>query len=386
MARPRTNVDWSHGETIDLTLSSPEPEPQPQSQPHPPVYNSQSYSYREPGHHSTSRVKHEPGQASGTIRTPFVPRRSRPIHLEHLKQIISTTDRHHLQNVLLDLCKISPAFSGALVRGLSPHSAFAQRMINQHRANTHAFGNHGFGNHGFDESDGDEESDDEEDEQHQRESLRMLLTPTAPASHRAEAPLQTRNDDLPRPPQSVSRIKREPISQIKKENNRFNCYRYTSPSEQHPQGTFQETFVHPRDIRSPLKNPSRHVDSKDGPSDRTSRHAQSMHAPPQVKKAPGSKVKTCINCNEPFTGVAVCIYHRGKEIQQPDGSTTWDCCFDDSLGCQFAGEHTAMEDLEEYTSSHRRRLSSSPGAEDNEQGLGMGGLSPPSPWAIITRD
>ena len=354
MARSQADADWGHGETtcIDLTLSSPEPEPQARPQPRAPPRYTQTYFSREPRHYSMSRVKHEAGQASGSVRRPVAPQRSRPIDPEHLKHIINTTDRHDLQNVLLDLCKISPAFSGALVRGLAPHSAFAQRMMDQHRTNTQASGNYR-----FNESDSDGVSDDDQYEE-QREMMRKLAVQAGPPSHRTGAPLQTQHYNLPRPtpqyqgPHSVPRIKRE-------YNGPFG---YGSDNNPSFQGAYQQTALRPTAIRSPLQN----LHGSSPSIYRTSKQISSFQGPSDVRKAPPAEVKTCIKCNEPFTGVAACIYHPGKEIMQPDGTVVWDCCYDDSLGCQFAGEHTTRKDLED-TSSQQNGPNSSPGPEDRRQ-------------------
>jgi len=346
MARSQTDADWGQETAcIDLTLSSPEPEPQARVQPRAPPRYTQTYFSREPHHYSMSRVKHEAGQASGSVRRPVAPQRSRPIDPEHLKYIINTTDRHDLQNVLLDLCKISPAFSGALVRGLAPHSVFAQRMMNQHGTNTQVPGNYS-----FNESDSDGVSDNDQYEE-EREMLSRLVTPMGPVSHRTGPPLQTRHYDLPQPtPQyhgshSVPRIKRE-------QNGPPG---YGSDNYPNFQGAYQQTALPPTAIRS---SPSIH---------RTSKQIPSFPGPSGVRKAPGPEVKTCIRCNEPFTGVAACMYHLGKEILQPDATVVWDCCYEDSLGCQFAGEHTTQENLEEDTSSQQNGQSSSPGPEDRRQ-------------------
>jgi len=354
MARSQTDADWGHETAcIDLTLSSPEPEPQARPQPRAPPRYTQTYFSREPHHYSMSRVKHEAGQASGSVRRPVAPQRSRPIDPEHLKHIINTTDRHDLQNVLLDLCKISPAFSGALVRGLAPHSAFAQRMINQHGTNTQMSGNYS-----FNESDSDQVSDNDQYEE-EREMVRKLVTPTGPVSHRTGAPLQTRHYNLPRPtPQyhgshSVPRIKREHNGPSE----------YGSDNNPNFQGAYQQTALRPTTIRSPLQ----HQHGGSPSIYRTSKQIPSFQGPSGVRSAPRPVVRTCIKCNEPFTGVAACIYHPGKEIMQPDATVVWDCCYEDSLGCQFAGEHTTQEDLEEDTSSQQNGPSSSPGPENRRQ-------------------
>lgn len=357
MARSQTDADWGYGETIDLTLSSPEPEPQSRPQPRAPPRFTQTYFSREPRHHSMPRVKYEAGQTSGSVRMPVAPQRSRPIDPEHLKQIISTTNPHDLQKVLLDLCKISPAFSGALVRGLSPHSVFAQRMMNQHRASTQVSGN--YRSNGTDSDGGS--YDDQYEEYH--ENLRKPALPTAPPTvpplHRSGASSQTQNYNLPRPtPQShgshsVPRNKTEYQGQSG----------YGSDNNTSSQGAYQQTTPRPVSVRSPFQKPP----SSSPSIYRTSTQIPSIQGRSQVSKVPNSK--TCIKCKEPFTGSAACIYHPGKRIVK-NNSRVWDCCdryVDDDLGCEFAGEHTTEEDLEEHTLNQQKRPSASPDPEGRRQ-------------------
>ncbi|KAG9191832.1 hypothetical protein G6011_10566 [Alternaria panax] len=144
MAPSQTHPDWdslnSNGyQTIDLTLSSPEPEPeprrrpQPRSQPRPPQRQAQLYFGREPRPYGIPNVKMEASQPMASARNPVAPQPARPINPEHIKQIIDTADPRALQKLLLQLCQVSPAFSGALVRGLAPQSTIAQAMISKHR-------------------------------------------------------------------------------------------------------------------------------------------------------------------------------------------------------------------------------------------------------------
>lgn len=56
----------------------------------------------------------------------------------HLEQIINTSDSRALKKVLLDLCQLSPALSGAVVRGLAVHSTYAAGMMHQYRRSQQA--------------------------------------------------------------------------------------------------------------------------------------------------------------------------------------------------------------------------------------------------------
>ncbi|KAI1514689.1 hypothetical protein L13192_03958 [Pyrenophora tritici-repentis] len=335
MARSQTDADWRHSETIDLTLSSPEPEPQARPQPRAPTRLTQTYISRDPRQYSISRVKYEPGQASGPAHVPVAPQRSRPINPDHLKAIISTTDKDDLQNVLLDLCKISPAFSGALVRGLTPHSAFARKMTKQHRVSTQVSGNY--------RVDNDSDSDgllDEGQDNDQYEALQILARPPISASHRTGTPLQTQHYNLPLPPphvhgsHSVPRIKRE--------------YNGSSGYGLHDNGSvqraYQPTPPRPTALRSPLQNPSGSSPSVY----RTASQVSSVQGPSGIRKMPEPAYETCVKCKEPFVGDAPCMYHPGKDYTRSDGSIGWECCDEDSPGCKFAKTHTTWEDLGKY--------------------------------------
>ena len=56
---------------------------------------------------------------------------ARQVHPQHIARLIDTSNPGALRSVVLELCKISPALSGALARGLAPHSTFAQGLIKQ---------------------------------------------------------------------------------------------------------------------------------------------------------------------------------------------------------------------------------------------------------------
>ena len=144
MAPPQGN--GNDFDTIDLTLSSPEPEslprtkeqirapsrqPQPYSEwPHSAPHVKQELhpffrARQENGH--LPRIKPEPGQPSrvqknssslaASSRAPGSPQQIRQIHPNHLDEILATTNSNDLRKVLLELCQLSPALSGALVRG-----------------------------------------------------------------------------------------------------------------------------------------------------------------------------------------------------------------------------------------------------------------------------
>lgn len=123
-------------EEIDLTLS-PSPEPQPRSRLSPRsnlVFAQPGPKYRRTSpikmERRPSGVNMESGrrQSSTQIQTTHQPH----IKPQDLAGIINTCDTNALRTVLLNLCKISPALSGAVARGLAPHSSYARNLIRQH--------------------------------------------------------------------------------------------------------------------------------------------------------------------------------------------------------------------------------------------------------------
>ncbi|OAL03476.1 hypothetical protein IQ06DRAFT_215980 [Phaeosphaeriaceae sp. SRC1lsM3a] len=119
----------AHLEAVDLTLSSPEPEPRSSR-----ILQQQ----RIPTH-----FKSEPSSSSRTRRMRKHRVRTSETHHhdsllaaamdpEHLSRIINTSSSTAIKGVLLELCKLSPALSGAVARGLAAHSTFAQDLITKH--------------------------------------------------------------------------------------------------------------------------------------------------------------------------------------------------------------------------------------------------------------
>ncbi|KAH6612049.1 hypothetical protein C7974DRAFT_90487 [Boeremia exigua] len=130
-------------EAIDLTLSSPEPESRRQSRVNVYMQQQPQQSARplkeEPrSSHRGMHSSNEPGQRQGSSRSRNIPQQPpRRINPQHVKQIIDTSSHRALRSVVLQLCKTSPALSGALVRGLAPHSPWAQALVRGRQAKSH---------------------------------------------------------------------------------------------------------------------------------------------------------------------------------------------------------------------------------------------------------
>ncbi|KAF1361128.1 hypothetical protein EJ07DRAFT_154479 [Lizonia empirigonia] len=130
----------AHVEAIDLTLSS---SPEPEFRPHQQInaYARQQQPITKPKQEpKTSNTSIHGGNTStqrqGSTRSGNVPppQQPRQIHPHHVKQIIDTSSPRALRKIVLHLCQTSPALSGAVVRGLAPHSAYAQALIRGQQA------------------------------------------------------------------------------------------------------------------------------------------------------------------------------------------------------------------------------------------------------------
>ncbi|KAF2012949.1 hypothetical protein BU24DRAFT_261920 [Aaosphaeria arxii CBS 175.79] len=124
-------------EVLDLTLlSSPSPEPESHSRSHaPPRPTSSNGVKRESSFTSERKTKPESHRHQSSSRPPYAhsPSRGNPptpaINPRHLEDIIHTSSHHAVKNVLVELCKLSPALAGAVVRGLAPHSPIGRNLM-----------------------------------------------------------------------------------------------------------------------------------------------------------------------------------------------------------------------------------------------------------------
>ena len=130
---PGRSVRNANMDAIDLTFSSPEPEVRHQNRQRNHTHHQQPArptSIHEPSvMHRTmhSSDKHPQGRGSTNVSQQH----PRQIKSSHIKQMIDTSSHRALREVVLQLCKTSPALSGALARGLAPHSSWAQGLMQQ---------------------------------------------------------------------------------------------------------------------------------------------------------------------------------------------------------------------------------------------------------------
>lgn len=346
-------------DAIDLTLSSPEPESPPrtkeqvrapprQPQPYSRWPHSAPHVKQEPYHFPRvkgenghlPRIRPEPGQPSRvqknssplatSSRAPGSPQETRQIHPNHLHAILATTNPQDLQRVLLELCQLSPALSGALVRGLAPYSITARSMINQH------------GRHTIREP------------IPLKDNERRLPWDTSYKPQGNRLPWYRRPEDQTSQArqhthtfQSTPQVEREPYRPSTPDDWRSFSGRPSTPSpdrELRRPGPSAQKMARPNVNRTPSQNLPKSSSTINRSSD-TDTAIQKMAG---IQKATSNAASTCVKCHEPFSDVfQPCIYHPGEKIKQEDGMIVWSCCYEDmlSVGCDFGGNHTAERNL-----------------------------------------
>ncbi|KAL6154931.1 hypothetical protein ACJQWK_00836 [Exserohilum turcicum] len=338
MARSQTNE--REYDTIDLTLSSPEPEPQPRPTQHirAPLRQTQLYFGHQPAYYTMPSVKSESSQPATLFRAPAAAQQTRLIHPTHLREIISTTSPYALQQVLLELCQISPAFSGALVRGLAPHSTCAQTIMNQLRINherSHA---------------GARNPNDSDDAYEKMKKKLARPNPPSLYSNRPSEPAIESRGGQPRQESYASQT----ISQVKHEPG--------TPSTPSSDGELRRPGPSSQKVRRPMASSTPSYIRPEGSSALDRKPNISVKAEPTS----ASSAKICTRCHEPFlNSSAPCLYHPGRTVKQEDRSVVWSCCEEDilSAGCDFRPRHTAIDDDIEDTVMQRKRPSVSPAPE-----------------------
>jgi hypothetical protein len=353
MAPAQSGSTWDDN-FLDLTLEdSPEPESRPlpqararaQAQSRTPLQQARLVFERERQPYEMSRVKDEAGQPAVAARSPVAPQEPRPIHPDHLSEIIKTTNPYALEQVILELCRASPALSNALVRGLAPHSSAAQAMINQHQKT-------------LQKPKANISEHEDSDDVYELTKNRLAARPTVPGPSSSRHPSLPRKDGsshlTPPPPrgsQSVPRVKQE--SQ--------HVHTISDSDEDLRLPSHPRTAPRPPPTRTPLK----HLSSSSTAANRTPGPVPFIQKLANSKKLPVPVARTCINCHEPYQDEdGVCLYHAGKLARGNDGMIIWDCCHEESdyPGCQ-PGIHTTkkQEEEEEEVFSQQKRPSVSPG-------------------------
>ncbi|KAH7379590.1 hypothetical protein BKA66DRAFT_394397, partial [Pyrenochaeta sp. MPI-SDFR-AT-0127] len=314
-------------DTIDLTLSSPEPEQRPRVLPQqsqlPHFFKS------EPRVSGPTHIKNERQRPGASVRTG-TPHQARPVNPHHLAQIINTCDSHALKKVLLDLCKLSPALSGAVVRGLAVHSARAHGVVKQHRRSQQT-------------STPRQRSEWDDGDSTERIRKRFSVPSRAiPANSRLSGSLggDLKSSFSTVPHQSVAYPRVESSvskPQIKRDNSSGPLGSDEDDYDVHVPGSF------PRSAQGKIVARPKLLNMNGDPS-AASYTPKPQSIAEQMSNSQRGKLqepRRCIQCHDLFTGEDdVCIYHPGQRIQRDGCVDLWTCCNEPAsdLGCQF-GSH-----------------------------------------------
>lgn len=94
----------------------------------------------------------------------------RPLHgplplvdSDHIRQIVNTSPREEVTELLVHLCKSSPALSGAVARGLAPHSTWAKATIDDYMGRVNQDGPRKRARYKGEDEDNEEEDDNKDD-------------------------------------------------------------------------------------------------------------------------------------------------------------------------------------------------------------------------------
>ncbi|KAF2124929.1 hypothetical protein P153DRAFT_360575 [Dothidotthia symphoricarpi CBS 119687] len=317
MAPSRSDRDWDaldgDVDTIDLTFSSPEPEPRSLPLPRQQHLNP-SYFKREPQPDAMSHIKRERNHPGGITSNNPRAQQGRQINPHHIAQIINTSDTNALRKILLDLCKISPALSGAVARGLAPHSTFAQATINQHRVRP-------------------QPPDTNPRIKPDPELVRPFASNSRPRSavpaiERLSARPSARPSASPSIYPSAPRIKFE---------------RTASPADDSDASSIIVDFPgsYPRSPQPSSGNRAPPREGLSGPTNLSiSRRLASIQGEPEAAS------KSCMRCHRRLEGNSGnCRWHSGSEVSVGSGRPSFSCCRRpfDSAGC-MTGPHVERSD------------------------------------------
>lgn len=328
-------------EAIDLTLSSPEPEVEPR-------YRANNHMQQ---HHPATAFKQEPRSSSRSVQcnsghaqrqgSSHVPRQhSRHINPKHIKQMIDSSSHRVLRHVVLQLCQQSEALSGALVRGLAPHSPWAQALMREQQTRSRVRTQHPVKTEARVSSQGVSD--------HMRKrpgpSSAVQSSSSHPRSHHQSAAHQSR-DSLRLPPtsQNSPAVKHE---------------RQISPTDSddstHIVGFPTTGRVAPREERvqpSTASSSSNYHSHGDIHAGNLAIRQNSIQVSAADKKA-----ELCSQCHEYFdvSERSACYYHTGHKLPtRPGDVPQYSCCskFVGEPGCSV-GRHN--NDRSETFTSHKR--------------------------------
>jgi hypothetical protein len=316
-----------HVDTIDLTLSSPEPEQRPRMPPQ--QQRLPSYFKHEPRSNfgGSTRVKDERGPQGSRLRGSQS--HARPVNPQHLAQIIDTSNPRAVKSVLLELCRVSPALSGAVARGLAPHSTFAQRIIRQDQQTLRASTSRPV-----------KQEKSYEDDVYERAKRRLAaqtsMTKSSQNRGQSQSTFQGAHGARPTGSQSVPRIKRE---------RHFDMADSDSDLDQYIPHEFPLSAQRAKTDRLPLP-----YTSNSNTVNRTTKPFSLAERLAHVHEGSGTRTatKTCRQCHNLVEDeVGLCSYHPGGPEVTAAGAVICAACNEPWVdeGC-MVGMHDTQGDVE----------------------------------------
>ncbi|KAH9868994.1 hypothetical protein J1614_008071 [Plenodomus biglobosus] len=334
-------------DAIDLTLtSSPEPEPEPEQRPaqQRPSQAQQDFKKESRSYSMGFRKPPQVGHPSSAGRSNIAQQHRHTINPQHLRQIVHTSDEHVLRRVLLHLCQMSPALSGAVARGLAPHSTFARHVVNRRR-NTAA---------------ATFKSEDESDDSAYERTKRRLATSSTSAKS-ISRPLNKPNEITPIRRESQAPASKYGIPRVKSESRPIPGPSSIDSDDQYS-GAYRRSASRVASITSPgrimLKTPTH--------ATRGLKTSLASVRPPNAHREIPKRL-TCVNCRLFFTSDSeeVCMFHTGQKVVR-GGQAVYSCCNApmNDAGCEF-GCHTSTAEAQPDGSAHKRPSASPhpPGVE-----------------------
>jgi len=326
-----------HVEAIDLTFSSPEPEARPQAQASRNPYQHQPSGIVKQEMGGSSRSARNDSQRPGSTRSGNVPQQQpRRVNPHHVRQIIDTSSSKALRGVVLQLCKSSPALSGAIARGLAPYSPWAQALIRGQQAQSQVHRQSQAQSQPAIKPESRSSEQDAYDRMKQRlgsssgahsSSARPAAQTSAPrqSSHRA-------SDDGLRVPPSLQKprtVKREPQASPTDSDDSTNIVDFPALEQE---ARRQEHRSH-----TSASSSSRHQSTANLSAGGLAARERSTH-----HSALDQKPKLCRQCGELFNGTNMnCEFHPERLASaRPGDVPQYICCnrFEGEPGCKF-GQH-----------------------------------------------
>ncbi|KAJ4989963.1 hypothetical protein SVAN01_04610 [Stagonosporopsis vannaccii] len=321
--------DTTRVEAIDLTLSSPEPEPRSRRRSYSHAQQQQPAKTMKDGSHRRIHNINDHAQRHGsTWNGNTSQQRQRRIDPQHVKQMIDTSNHRALRSVVLQLCETSPALCGALVRGLEPHSPWAQALISRQRAKSQI--------QAKDTTKTEAKTNEQDAYERMRKRLGINGDSQSPAAqirtNRPSAGHEDR-DHLRVPPNSRK------VPTVKHEHR-------ASPTDSDDSTNIVEFSAAGRGAQT--QEPTRRTTTCD-----SSRHHSIAHqytGRPVARENDDSvrdqEQKLCSQCGELYEeGDVMCYFHPGHEsLARPGDIPLLTCCekFAGEPGCRI-GQHTNEE-------------------------------------------